>query len=1487
MADEQQNLWSRMLHDPYLLQVPSQRPGLLPTPGVTPGRPTPAPSLKAAIVGKLRAKYPDLSDLDDDELLTGAHKVAIEDKQLSSNSTVDDMLKYYQTHGIVIKTGQMGRTGPIISAEQMNVPIISGYDKKGNLIPPSENVYPELVKMHWPELADLDPKTVLQGVFQEQRKSGKLTKDTTFDQFLISLRGTGEATTIGRPGKTAVQLVTGLTEPFLAPAEAAIGALAAGTEETPEAQAARTNVASALGRGAGAFVTLPIFAAEAAGLPSLKHLPKVAISAKDLIVKQIAVNAKAMGIYNALTTAGDVAPEFASGDKTVTQALARIGISTTVGAGLGAVLGPTLGAGAHIERIAVNKAVAINLAKLEMQQLQQKAVQTFINDFKPEWIGTRFDDVFDPALSNEENAQKIVSQLGPVADPKMPHYQSVVNAVTQKVSEYRALQEKSAAGLGAKVYPELPVVAGPEEVPVIAQPVGATLASEGGIAPEPNVLPGPLGEQTPPAPEFTPPGKIRRLPSLQSPAAAIGREVQPEVIIPAEAAAQKIRGLGVAPFPGSPIRRIGNVEIQISTNPTSKGIVLDNIMSLNPGKGEASQVLKQITTVADEHSVPVELQAFPYERPEGGRIPLVKLVEWYKKHGFESVDEGNGWNSMRRIPNAKNPVQPELELHLAEEGPAVAARVKGIESANAVKAAGDVLPGKRIVPGSLGEQIEKQLDLFAKTANERLSKKLGRLNVGFDPSNITDMAIISAAQMFKLGMRSKKLFTEAMSKLYGKVIEPYINEIYETSLKILKRSVSRGPTAKQLTHLLSLAESGKHGMNWYEGLATWAARTFGEDSDMFLRFLAATSADSQNEVGATMALKAYHQWKMGMPFDGMRSKSMIMNLERAARSEQFGGEKIDSYYRALRGDKDAVVLDRWMMRALGFKHAETAGASRNAFGDIQYRMFSEVIRDLASQEGMTPRQFQAATWEGSRVASLHGRFAKGGAGAAARVGSARPLETLIENRLGGLTPLQWIEKNQLRFETLRNISQGLKTTREQGDYTYNPFTYEADKTPGYIVTLASESIPKKLFYSGMIVDFRKQFAEQIGMSAFGDLFHGGQHLNIGTWNMGEMKPDHFSVDLNLVLPENMREQAIALGLANKRFEIGHIDPTGNYTGLKTGYDPKIHGPQDIPPSVISDASNKIKHGAERTAWFDRANIRIGQLLDQLGSLEQSPKTLPAGALNYMVEHPAEAISHASQVLGVTPEEVKTLIDSGKFKPMTDAGVAGAVFVTHDGTIWQYVDPVKPSYNTTRLVGSLKIPAKRVALLDQLRGMEVLRGHEVIDRFRSEVGEIHFAAPTPIAGEKLAQLTTLMTKTGSKLVPLSALSEKSTGLMTDSYWLLPNGRLIRTYFTHGKHADMMQIPKFPNYSSDNGVGAKVQTLLNQGIIRIQASGTAIGIDVSAQITPTQRALLQSAFETHPNWSAQISNKDGTVVSIFRDFDGAKTHHFLAAASQERR
>jgi hypothetical protein len=970
--------------------------------------------------------------------------------------------------------------------------------------------------------------------------------------------------------------------------------------------------------------------------------------------------------------------------------------------------------------------------------------------------------------------------------------------------------------------------------------------------------------------------------------------------------------------------------LKLNESPTG-GITISHLAGAGE-EGGSSQILQRVVAEADLASVPVELIARSTPVKKGGKVPLDKLVEWYKAHGFQVVEEAGDTVSLRRSPVVKNPVADPVVKALAEEGPAIGERVQGVEAANAVEAAGNVVSGKPMIrpgpisegagwlqanPGdseptkqlksviqqlldrgedqkafdlarksglveqtrgvmrpTLGARVEKQLDLFASAAEERLKGKLGRLQAGFDPSMLVDLSIIGAAKMYKLGMRSQKAFNETMTKLYGEVIRPHLKDLYQKSLKILERSILGGPTKKQVTHLLELAKSGRHGMKWYDETAAWAKKTFGEDADMMLRFLAATSADSATEAGATMAMKAYAQWKLGLPFSGFRSKSMAGNLERAARGEQFGGDKIDSFYRALRGDEDAVVLDRWMMKALGFKNPPTA------FGSAQYRMFSEVVRDMAAQEGMTTRQFQAAIWEGARVQSAHQRFAQGGAKAVAQIGSARPLEQLVNARLGGKSPLQWVESNNLTTRKLSSASAGMKAAREQGGYSFNPFTWEADKTPGYIVTLASDVVPKNLFYTPMLMEFRKRFAQHIE-GAGADMFRRGQHLNVGVWDMGQNKPDHFSMDLNIVLPEYMKEQALKLGLENKQFEVGHIDAQGNYTGFKTGYEPTVHGKQDVPTPAKQSEGGQHTHGPKRLAWFEKANTKVSDLLDKLGPMESrvtpvpsEAAVLPDEALSHMVQNPATALAKAGEILGKTPEEMKKLIDEGQFKPMSDAGMEGRLFVNRDGTVWEYVDPKGPSYNTTRLFGMLR-GGKLAEVLQRMEGREVVRGQEFLDNYRGQAGYIGGARPAEVRkviaqSKNNAKAVKKLIKAGAEPVPVLG-SLKYAGGKTQfegmSLWLTPDGRVLDAGY-HAKNAARAGLKNPISYEGSESDA--IQSALNNGIARIQLHRDLLAMDSTTPITAAQVNALKTIRGSR-QFGGRVVNPNGTHESYTEDFN----------------
>lgn len=77
----------------------------------------------------------------------------------------------------------------------------------------------------------------------------------------------------------------------------------------------------------------------------------------------------------------------------------------------------------------------------------------------------------------------------------------------------------------------------------------------------------------------------------------------------------------------------------MSVRPWNGMILLKTIMSIEPGQGGASEGLKLICDLADEHKVKVTLTAKKY----GTRDPSLtteQLRDWYKRYGFV-VERGN------------------------------------------------------------------------------------------------------------------------------------------------------------------------------------------------------------------------------------------------------------------------------------------------------------------------------------------------------------------------------------------------------------------------------------------------------------------------------------------------------------------------------------------------------------------------------------------------------------------------------------------------------------------------------------------------------------------------------------------------------------------------------------------------------------------------------------------------------------------------------
>ena len=150
---------------------------------------------------------------------------------------------------------------------------------------------------------------------------------------------------------------------------------------------------------------------------------------------------------------------------------------------------------------------------------------------------------------------------------------------------------------------------------------------------------------------------------------------------------------------------------------------------------------------------------------------------------------------------------------------------------------------------------------------------------------------------------------------------------------------------------------GIDGKDWYNEAAEFLDSAYPGEGDLMAAILAATSINATVKANVTLALKAYAQLKAGLEFTGF-IPAAVQQLELAKNGLPLSGTKVENFRRALRGEPNAVVVDRWMLRAYG-EEALTPAATRRV---------TALILQEAKAEGVEPRQWQAGVWCGIKRA---------------------------------------------------------------------------------------------------------------------------------------------------------------------------------------------------------------------------------------------------------------------------------------------------------------------------------------------------------------------------------------------------------------------------------------------------------------------------------------------------------------------------------------
>ena len=183
-------------------------------------------------------------------------------------------------------------------------------------------------------------------------------------------------------------------------------------------------------------------------------------------------------------------------------------------------------------------------------------------------------------------------------------------------------------------------------------------------------------------------------------------------------------------------------------------------------------------------------------------------------------------------------------------------------------------------------------------------------------------------------------------------------------------------TPQKMTKLLKqiegFAKEGEKGRMWYENSSTAILKAAGGDAkeaEILAQIIAVTSQSTGVKTNTGFALKAFSQWKAGLPIDtGRFPQAQSKKIEDILNGVPWEGRKTNSFYRNLMVYIDPKVAgelpttqDMWMARAFGLDSDAPTSA--------QYENMEKVTKNIADQLGWKPHQVQAAVW-----VAVKGRF---------------------------------------------------------------------------------------------------------------------------------------------------------------------------------------------------------------------------------------------------------------------------------------------------------------------------------------------------------------------------------------------------------------------------------------------------------------------------------------------------------------------------------
>jgi hypothetical protein len=140
---------------------------------------------------------------------------------------------------------------------------------------------------------------------------------------------------------------------------------------------------------------------------------------------------------------------------------------------------------------------------------------------------------------------------------------------------------------------------------------------------------------------------------------------------------------------------------------------------------------------------------------------------------------------------------------------------------------------------------------------------------------------------------------------------------------------------------------------WYidaEKVAHEVARNLNSDLEVGASVV---SAFSPRERWTTNVAKAV-AYSLGKDVVGLPNNLKMANAALTLGFKALNGLKTNSFAKAIAGDENAVVIDVWMLRAVGIE--------KKTPNQTQYKEMADAVAKVANELGMTPRATQALIW---------------------------------------------------------------------------------------------------------------------------------------------------------------------------------------------------------------------------------------------------------------------------------------------------------------------------------------------------------------------------------------------------------------------------------------------------------------------------------------------------------------------------------------------